>query len=144
MTDNQLFLASATVTADANGHDIWALWADVNGWPSWNDGLESARLPGSFREGNEFTLTLAGGQVVEPVLTEVSQGEGFADQTTLPFGVLYTTHHIEKIGRLVAVTHELRAEVDTGQVEFFVAKLWPQMQRGVPESLANLVEIAAN
>ena len=139
----QLFRASSTVTVRAPKGDIWALWVDVNGWSSWNDGVAATRLTDNFKSGSTFTLTTTGGTTAEVRITEVAQGEGFTDETVLPFGTLRNHHRMETVGELVQVTHEVEAEIDASAVAVFASRVWPGMQAGLSSSLLELVDLVA-
>uniref|UniRef100_A0AAU2VBQ4 SRPBCC family protein n=1 Tax=Streptomyces sp. NBC_00003 TaxID=2903608 RepID=A0AAU2VBQ4_9ACTN len=143
MSDTQKFTASATVTADAKAHDIWALWADVNGWKSWDAGIASSELHGTFKAGNTFTLTPQGGEPMEITLKTVTQGEEFSDEIVAPFGAIRTYHRMEPIGQLVKVTHEVEAEIAADKAGFFGKEIWPHLQSGLAESLNSLAGIAS-
>lgn len=140
----QAFVASATLTIDAKMGDIWAVWADANAWTNWDDGIESVKLHGNFKTGTEITLTPQGAEPVTVVLKTVSQGEGFTDETVLPFGVIRNNHAMAQDGDLVTITHEVRAEIDREFAALFGAKIWPGMQEGIAESLRNLADLVSS
>jgi hypothetical protein len=144
MPDSQQFIASASVTVDALMHDIWALWADVNAWKSWDPGIESTRLNGNFKAGNSFTLKPQGADPMEVTIRTVTQGEEFSDETVLPFGSIRTYHRMEKVGRRVKLTHEVVATIEDDAVGFFAKEVWPHMQSGLSESLINVADIVGN
>lgn len=144
MPNMQKFIATATVTVDALAHDIWALWVDVNGWTTWDHGIEKIQLHGNFKEGNSFTLTPQGGDPLESTIVSVTQGEEFSDEAVLPFGSLRTYHRMEPIGPLVKVTHEVVAEINAQDAGFFGREIWPHLQSGLSVSLNNLVDIVGN
>jgi hypothetical protein len=145
MSDTQKLTASATVTVNAKGYDVWAVWADVNAWKAWDDGIADIRLNGNFKEGNSFTLTPQGGEPVEVTLKTVTQGEEFSDETLLPpFGVLRGSHRIEQVGEdLVQVTHELVAEIKAHHLGVFVKAIWPDMQAGLASAVNNIADIVS-
>jgi hypothetical protein len=139
MSDTQSFVAAATVTANANLHDVWAVWADVNGWTNWDQGLERTEYRGHFRPGTRFTLVPQGGKPVEVTLKTVTQGEEFSDEAVLPFGVIRNFHRVEKLGARLKITHEVEAEISAPAVSRFAKEIWPHMQIGLPVSLNNIV-----
>lgn len=143
MSDPQTFIAGATVTVDAKAHDIWALWVDVNGWKSWDAGIESSKLNGNFKEGNTFTLKPQGADPLEVTIKTVTQGEEFSDETVLPFGTIRNFHRMELVGRRVKITHEVEATIAGDAVGFFGKEVWPHMQAGVAESLGNIADIVS-
>ncbi len=140
----QAFVASATITVNAKMGDVWAVWADVNAWTNWDDGIESVKLHGNFKTGTEITLTPLGAEPVTVVLTTVSQGEGFSDEAVLPFGTIRNHHAMAPAGDLVTITHEVRAEIGGEAATMFGAKIWPGMQEGVGQSLRNLADLVGN
>ncbi|MFJ6915991.1 SRPBCC family protein [Streptomyces sp. NPDC101133] len=144
MPETQKFVAGATVTVDAQAHDVWALWADVNAWKTWDTGIESTVLHGNFKAGATFTLTPQGGEPMEVTVVTVTQGEEFSDETRLPFGTIRTCHRMEPIGARVRITHEVVAEVAADAVGFFGREVWPHLQSGVAESLGNVADIVGN
>jgi hypothetical protein len=141
MSESRTFLAGATVTVDALVHDIWAVWVDVNGWPTWDDGLEKAQLHGNFKVGNGFTLKPEGADPVEATLVSVTQGEEFTDEVALPFGTIRTQHRLAELDELVAITHEIRAEIAGPQAGFFAEHIWPELQAGVSKALLSLADV---
>lgn len=144
MAGGQLFQASSTVTVRAPKGDIWALWVDVNGWSSWNDGVSATRLTENFKSGSTFTLTTTGGTTAEVRIIEVAQGEGFTDETVLPFGILRNTHRMQTVGDFVQVTHAVEADVEAGAVGMFAGRIWPGLQSGLFSSLLELVDLVAS
>ncbi len=142
MADQQKYLASATVTFDAPRGDIWALWADVIGWPNWNSAVKSAQLDGKFRPGSKITLELASGNTAIATLVSVAQGEEFTDETVLPIGTIRNRHQMIPLGGLVKVTHEIEAEIDPDASTRFTTDVWPQLQAGLAASLLELADLA--
>ena len=78
------------------------------------------------------------------ILKTVSQGEGFTDETVLPFGVISNNHAMARDGDLVTITHEIRAEIDRESAGLFGAKIWPGMQEGIAQSLHNLADLVSS
>jgi hypothetical protein len=144
MSEKESFVAAATVTVGARVGDIWAVWVDVNHWTSWDDGIEKIQLHGNFKAGNTFTLKPQGADPVECTIVSVSQGEEFLDEAVLPFGTIRTRHRLEPVGERVKITHEQVAEVNGDAAGFFGTEVWPNLQRGLAESLLNLADIVQN
>lgn len=141
MSNNIKFHAAYTVTADASVHDIWAIWADVNNWVSWDNGIAHAEMRDNFKTGNSFSLTPQGGEPIQVYLKSVTQGEEFSDEAVLPFGVIRNSHHMQAIGKKVQLTHEVHAEISEEASGFFAKEIWPHMQTGLPESVNNIISI---
>ena len=141
MSDAQRYVAAATVTVDASPNDVWALWADVNGWTNWDDGLEKAEIRGNFRAGTTFSLTPQGGPPISVKITTVTAGEEFSDEAVLPFGTIRSFHRIERVGQRLMLTHEVRADIDADASRRFETEIWPHMQAGLPRAVNNIVDI---
>lgn len=58
------------VTKDVSKEQIWKLFANVNNWHTWDNGIEFAKLEGKFEKGNHFTLRPKGGPNVKVELLE--------------------------------------------------------------------------
>ena len=141
MSDTQSYVAVSTVTVAASQSDIWALWADVAGWPHWDDGLEKAEISGNFRAGTLFSLTPRGCANIGVRLTSVTSGEEFSDEAVLPFGTLRSFHRMEPVGSLIKLTHELQADVRIDASERFDKEIWPRLQAGLAVAVNNIVDI---
>ncbi|MFI5782450.1 hypothetical protein [Nocardia sp. NPDC051570] len=144
MAERQRFLAATTATVVATRGNVWALWADVNGWTSWNSGVKASRLNGNFKTGSTFDLTLQDGLTAVGTITEISQGEGFTDETPMTFGLIRNDHRMRMFGDLVVITHRVEADVEAEAVAEFGTGIWPTMQASLSESLAELVDLAAD
>jgi len=145
MPNKNKYIAAVTVTVDATVPDIWVIWTDVSAWNTWDHGIEQSKLNGSFRAGNTFSLTPRGGEPLEVTLKTVTQGEEFSDEAVLPFGSIRNFHRVEPLGRKVKLTHEVHAEINEEEAEFFEKNIWPHMQGGLAESvgnIANLVQVS--
>ena len=138
MTETERFFATETTTVNAEPGDIWAIWVDINGWPRWDDGLESTKFSESFREGSSFELTPKGGQALTVTLRSVTQGEEFSDEAVLPFGKIRNAHRMRSIDGKVELTHEIEAVINKQEAGFFASEIWPHMRDGLPEALANI------
>ena len=116
---------------------IFARWADVEGWPSWDASLITTTLAGPFAAGTTGTLHPLG--MPEPVaftLTGVEDGAGFSDETRLGPLVLRFDHRVEPRpgGSRIVVSIEADGP-DAEQVGSAVAE-------DLPESVAALAAAA--
>lgn len=139
MSDTQKFVAAASITVNAPAGDIWSLWADVNGWTNWDDGLEKAEIRDKFQPGTTITLKPQGApEAIDVVIKTVTQGEEFSDEAVLPFGTIRTFHRMEPVGSRVKLTHEIHADIQGEASGFFEKEIWPHMQAGLPVSMGNI------
>jgi hypothetical protein len=122
---------------DAAPAAVFALWADVEGWPEWDASLIATTLAGPFAAGSTGTLHPEG--MPEPIaftLTSVDDGAGFADETRLGPLALRFTHRVEPTasGARIVVTVEAEGP-DADQVG-------PAVAADLPESVAALAAAA--
>ena len=52
-----MWTAEAALDIDAPPERVWALLADVPGWPHWNAGVASATLHGPLASGSHFEIS---------------------------------------------------------------------------------------
>ena len=121
----------------ASPEAVFALWADVEGWPAWDASLVATTLDGPFAAGSTGTLHPQG--MPEPIaftITAVEEGSGFADETRLGPLVLRFRHRVEPRGEGARIVVEIEAEgPDADQVG-------PAVAADLPESVAALAAAA--
>lgn len=144
MSKKERFFTTETLLIKAKVGDIWAIWVDINGWPRWDDGIETTKFSGNFREGNSFELQPKGGESLTVTLCSVTPGEEFIDETILPFGIIRNIHRMRQIEDKVELTHEIEALINKESAPFFSKEIWTHMQEGLAKSLQNLKEIVEN
>ncbi|MFN8108614.1 MAG: SRPBCC family protein [Thermoleophilia bacterium] len=82
-----------TITTPATPERVFAVWADVPAWPTWDTGLISATLDGPFVVGTTGTLHPEGAPGPLPfTLTQVTPGREFTDRTEFAGHVLTFEH----------------------------------------------------
>ncbi|GAA4474707.1 hypothetical protein GCM10023094_10870 [Rhodococcus olei] len=129
------------IDTDAPRADIWRLWADVERWGDWNDGVEAIEHTGPFARGGTIEMTPPGEDVVHLELVEVIDGEMFADQARFGDLVLRTDHRMIPLadGR----TRVVYRMVITGPGADEVGpRIGPGITADWPETVAALVEHA--
>ncbi len=100
-----------SITIQAPPERVWALLADVPGWPRWNAGVASAVLHGPFASGSRFDMQLpGGGPLLQSTLLDVRPGECFIDETVFEGVLVRVTHALAPLAGGVRVTY--RAEVE--------------------------------
>jgi hypothetical protein len=116
---------------------VFALWADVEGWPAWDASLIATTLDGPFAAGTVGTLHPLG--MPEPIafaITAVEAGSGFCDETRLGPLVLRFSHRVEarQGGSRIVVS----IEADGPDAE----QVGPAVAEDLPESVAALAAAA--
>jgi len=108
------------VTKEVTKQQIWKLFADVNNWHTWDEGIEFAKLDGKFEKGNFFTLKPKGGPKVKIKLLETVANEKFVDCTTFPLAKMTGTHIFEETPNGLKIT-------TTMQVDGILSFLWVKL-----------------
>jgi Polyketide cyclase / dehydrase and lipid transport len=126
-----------THDSDAAPDTVFALWADVDGWPAWDASLMATTLDGPFAAGSTGTLHPEG--MPEPIafeLTAVEPGTGFADETRLGPLVLRFAHRVEPRGDGSRIVVSVEAEGPDAD------EIGPAVAEDLPESVAALAAAA--
>jgi len=126
-----------THDSDAAPEAVYALWADVEGWPAWDASLIGTTLAGPFAAGTTGTLHPQG--MPEPIafrLTAVEPGAGFADETRLGPLALRFRHRVEPRADGSRIVVSIEAEGPEAD------RIGPAVAEDLPESVAALAEAA--
>ncbi|MBJ7353593.1 MAG: SRPBCC family protein [Thermoleophilaceae bacterium] len=78
----------------ATREQIWALWADIEGWPDWDENLEWVKSEGPLEVGTFAELKPKGAKVVAFQFTEVDAPNRFVDITLLPKAQMRMEHRL--------------------------------------------------
>ena len=87
-----MWINETSVEIAAGLDRLWSLFADVEGWPSWNAGIERIELRGPFVDGTQFMMQPPGMEPFVSTLAHVRSGHSFSDVTVLG-GTTVTVHH---------------------------------------------------
>jgi hypothetical protein len=133
-------LATAQIITKAQAHAIFRLWEDVEQWPTWDNGIEWAKLEGPFSTGTNYRLKPKGGPVTKATIQLVENDHAFNDVSHLPGAKLYFEHVIEPTGSARTVTHTVR-------INGPLAWLWRRIlgkniQKGLQPALDTLGRLA--
>jgi hypothetical protein len=110
----------STVTTAITKEQIWKLFADVNNWHTWDEGIEYARMEGGFERGNHFLLRPKGGPNVKIALVETIENRKFVDLTSFPLAKMYGEHLFEETAAGLKITSTISVE---GPLRFLWVKL---------------------
>lgn len=131
----------STITKKATKEQIWKLYADVNNWHVWDDGIEFAKMEGSFKKGNHFTLRPKGGPTVKIELIETTENVSFTDLTKFPLAKMYGEHRFEPTSEGLKLTTTMKVE---GLLGFFWRKVVAQkIVDGLPMDMEKQIEYAS-
>lgn len=113
----------STLTKEATKEQMWQLFADVNNWHTWDEGIEYAQMEGKFEQGNYFILKPKGGPKVKIQLIETIENKRFVDYTKFPLAKMYGEHNFEETPEGLKITTSMKVE---GLLGFFWRKIVAQ------------------
>jgi hypothetical protein len=133
--------AQHSVETSARPQEIWALWADVEGWPAWNADIERIELVGPFAAGSTIRMTPIGQEPIDLRLAEAVEPELFVDEADLGEIVVRTIHRADELDRgRTRVTY--RMEITGPASDTLGPQIGPEISGDFPQTLAALVELA--
>ena len=119
------------VTEEVTKEQMWKLFADVNNWHTWDEGIEFAKMEGKFEKGNFFTLRPKGGPNVKVKLLETVENKSFLDVTKFPLAKMFDNHTFEETPQGLKITNTISV---TGILGFLWRKIVAQK---IVDSLPN-------
>lgn len=131
----------SVVTKKVTKEQMWKLFADVNNWHTWDEGIESAQLEGKFETGNHFMLKPKGGPTVKVDLLEMTVNKSFLDVTNFPLAKMYDNHQFEETPDGLKITNTISVK---GILAFVWVKLVAQnIVKALPVDIAKQIEAAS-
>ena len=79
---------------------VWRRFEDVEGWTTWNAGIESISMQGPFADGTEFVMKTPGQEAFTSRLLNVEPGVRFEDETVVGDVCVRVDHRVERAGGL--------------------------------------------
>lgn len=131
-----------TLTTKAKAETIWGLYSDITTWTTWDKGIVSASLEGSFTQGTRGFLQPEGQEPLSFELTDVQPLHGFSDTTDIPAAGIqvHFTHLLVELDGETRVTHKVQITGPNAE------KLGPQfgshMVEGIPQTMEGLAALA--
>ena len=95
------------VSKEVTKEQMWKLFANVNDWNTWDNGIEFAKLEGKFEKGNSFLLRPKGGPNVKVTLLETVKNKSFLDVTSFPMAKMYDEHIFEDTVEGLKITNTI-------------------------------------
>jgi hypothetical protein len=111
------------ITKEVTKEQMWKLFSDVNNWPSWDTGIEFAKLEGKFEKGNHFVFQPKGGPKLKIGIIEAVENQKFTDFTKFPLAKMFGEHTFEQTPQGLKITTTMKVE---GMLSFLWIKLVAQ------------------
>ena len=126
----------ASTIIDAPTATVFALYADVAGWPSWDPDLKSASLPGNFVSGATGEVVPHSGPKSALHFVEVIHGKSVRMECKLPLGMMHFDYELKTQGKSTVATHRTT-------FSGLLAPIWSRligsgMKKTLPAALAGL------
>jgi uncharacterized protein YndB with AHSA1/START domain len=124
-----------SVETSATAEVVWRLWADVEHWPDWNEGVALIELRGPFAVGSTILMTPPGGdQAIELRIAEAVEPELFVDEADGGDFIVRTTHKVEPTGsERSRITY--RMEITGPAADTAGAEIGPEISGDFPQVL---------
>jgi hypothetical protein len=129
------------ITVAAPADTIFALYADVSNWHTWDPDTKRARLDGPFAVGSRGRLTPTQGNTVPMVLTRVVPGRAFTAESRIPLFCMVFEHELTTLaGAQTEVVHRVSF---SGPLSLLLGPLMTRrLNSGLPVTLARLKALA--
>lgn len=130
-----------SVETTASREELWRHWTDMASWASWNAGIAKLEVDGPFEVGTEFVMTPPEGDPVKLRLSEIVDGELFADVADAGDFAVTTVHRLTPLedGR-TRVTY--RTEISGPLADEIGPAIGPEITGDFPDVLAALIALA--
>lgn len=126
----------ASTTINASAETVFALYADLANWPSWDPDVKSAHLQGRFASGAVGQVKPHGGPASAVHFVEVVNNKSVHAECKLPLGKMRFDYVLNPAGMATQVTHRTT-------FSGLLAPMWSRligsgMKRSLPAALAGL------
>lgn len=128
------FESSTSINAPAAA--IYAIYADVAQWPSWDPDLKAAKLDGALVSGVVGEVQPHSGPKSKLAFVEVVNNKSLRMECKLPLGMMHFDYELQSQGDSTVVTHRTT-------FSGLLAPLWSRligsgMKKSLPAALAGL------
>lgn len=127
-------------TNEVTKEQMWKLFADVNGWHTWDSGVENAQLNGQFEQGYHILLKPKSGPKIKIVLSKVVEKQLFITASSFPLGKIYHQHLFEETSDGLRISYTITVK---GVLSFLWVKLIAQnLFNSIPKDVVKQIKIA--
>lgn len=133
-------IAHTTQTTTATPQAIFALWADINNWATYDDGIEWAKTTDPFAVGSHYTIKPKGGPKVKATIEIVETDKHFVDVSHLPGARLAFDHKLSQQAGVTTV--DLTMSLSGPLTWLWTRILGKNQQADLEKSTAKLIATA--
>lgn len=128
------------ITTSASPEVIFAIYADVAKWNTWDPDTKSASINGDFKSGSTGILAPTKGNPIKITFTEVIANRSFTCIGGIPGFQMTFEHELQSQGTNTEIIH--RVQFKGILAWLFKPLLGPQINKGLPVTLARLRDLA--
>lgn len=126
----------------ASPERLFALYADVAHWSTWDDSVASSSIFGPFTAGTSGTMQPKSGMKAKIVLVSVMKDKSFTVQSALPLCMMTFEHELLPLGNATRVVHRVTFDGPFSFLFGFI--IGRQIQKDLPKTLLGLKHAAEN
>jgi Polyketide cyclase / dehydrase and lipid transport len=119
---------------------IYALYADVNHWNTWDPDLKSSSIDGAFANGASGEVVPKGGPKSQIVFSDIVPNKSFSVECKLPLCKMRFEHELQAQGNGTKATH--RVVFDGLLAPLFGRLIGSGMRKTLPHAMESLKNAA--
>jgi uncharacterized protein YndB with AHSA1/START domain len=131
------------LSTEASPEAVWQLLSDVDGWGSWNHGIETVALDGPLAVGATFRMKPPGEDELISTVVELQPNRLFTDLTRLGDVMVRVVHRLDPLsdGR---TSISYRVEVSGALADADAAEIGAAVSADFPDVIAALAAAAVS
>ena len=130
----------ASARTQARPEEVWRLWAEVEGWTQWDQGVEWSQLDGPFLAGARGSLKPHDAPPTPFVLTQVEPNAAFSARTLLPLATMNFVHTMRVDDGAITIEH--RVEISGPLTPLFRRLIGSRIASELPSTVERLARLA--
>lgn len=128
------------IDVQAPRHMVFALYADVAAWATWDPDVRSSAIVGPFASGSTGTLHPTKGPAARIRFTEVVADRSFTVESTLPLCTMRFEHELSDTATGSSAVH--RVSFSGLLAPIFSRIIGSQIRKGLPHTMRGLQRAA--
>lgn len=137
-----MWVAEFRGTAEADPAAVWKILSDVDGWGSWNEGIETVTLAGPLAVGATFRMKPPGGDEMTSSIAELEVNRLLTDVTEMGELTIRVVHRLEPLSS-GGTSISYRVEVSGSAADAVGEQVGTAVSADFPQVIAALAATAA-
>jgi len=125
-----------SIEVQASPQAVFALYADVSAWSSWDPDVRSSSIAGAFVSGSTGKLKPSNGPEAKITFTEVVANQSFTVESRLPLCIMRFEHELSPTVSGTTVVH--RVSFSGFLSPLFSRIIGSQIRKSLPQTMAGL------